>query len=150
MDDDVKQRLRQFISYLNISEREFCASIGASVAFVQNLGKSIKRAKLEAINAAYPRLNLDWLLNGSGAMLVEGEGYVIKRKPVKAAPVSSPAPADDMAARLLALVESQQKTIAEQSATISRQAATIANLSEGIKKHEAEAPGIPAASVVDL
>lgn len=147
----IQERLRDFIKYLNISEREFCQIIGVSHAYVQNMRSKVNAATRAKIEAAYPLLNTEWLLTGRGDMLLATPRPKVEIKaPNKPVPVSSPAPADDMAARLLALVESQQKTIAEQSATISRQAATIANLSEGIKKHEAEAPGIPAASVVDL
>ena len=63
--------------------------------------------------------------------------------------LEDPSPEVDITSRLLALVESQQKTISEQAATISRQAATIEKLAEGSKKVSVEAPGILAPAGVD-
>lgn len=58
----------------------------------------------------------------------------------------SPAPASDsMASRLLALVESQQQTIAQLTENNSR----LTRLVEAYKKAPAAAPGIPAPAVVD-
>lgn len=138
----IKERLKSFIAFLNISEREFCRVIGVSATYVQSLGSRINRTTLNAMKGAYPLLNTEWLLTGRGEMLLDApRGVVVASEPEASA-------ADDMASRLLALVESQQKTIAEQAATISRQAATIEKLAEGSKKH-LEAQAIPAPSVVD-
>lgn len=145
MDSDVKTRLRQFISYLNKSEREFCASIGASAAFVQNLGASIKRQKLEAINAAYPRLNLDWLISGRGDMLMLSGDYILAPKIEKSKPKAAPDPVEGMGGRLLALVESQQKTIENLTESNNR----LSRMLDEYKKHSAAAAGIPAVSAVD-
>lgn len=60
-------------------------------------------------------------------------------------PEAAPAPADDMASRLLALVESQQQTIAQLTENNSR----LTRLVEAYKKAPAAAPGIPAPAVVD-
>lgn len=142
---NVKERLKAFIAFLNISEREFCRAIGVSATYVQSLGNRINRSTLNAMQRAYPLLNTEWLLNGSGEMLLDP-------RMSEKMPLASEAPKNfdnDMAGRLLALVESQQKTIAEQAATISRQAATIEKLAEGSKKVAVEAPGILAPAGVD-
>ncbi len=117
---NIQERLRAFISYLNISEREFCRTIGVSPTYVQTIGSKVKRSTLNAMQAAYPLLNVSWVLNGSGSMLLdEPAAPVVLPEEKKAAPVAAPAN-NDMALRLLALVESQQRTLADNAATIKR------------------------------
>lgn len=146
---NVQKRLKDFIKYLNISERDFCQSIGVSHAYVSNVKSKINASTREAMERAYPSLNIEWVLTGRGAMLLDEPRVfeeVVREKSVEIPRVPA---VNDMAGRLLALVESQQKTIAEQAATISRQAATIEKLAEGSKKVSVEAPGILAPAGVD-
>lgn len=150
MEEDLKTRLRAFISSLNISEREFCGAIGASPAFVQNLGRTIKRPKLEAISAAYPRLNIGWLLSGRGNMIIQpgedpGLPFGVSTEKTKQAEVAAAPASADVASRLLALVESQQQTIAQLTENNSR----LTRLVEEYKKAPAVAPGILAPAGVD-
>lgn len=141
----IQERLKEFIQYLNISEREFCRSIGVSPSYVQAVRNKINAATREAMEGAYPLLNTEWVLTGRGAMLLDA--------PRKAAPdpeekpaVVAPAPASaDVASRLLALVESQQQTIAQLTENNSR----LTRLVEEYKKAPAVAPGIPAPAAVD-
>ena len=69
MEYTVKERIRLFIRYLGISERQFCLSIGASPAFVANIVKSIQPDKINSITKQYPELNAGWLMTGKGEML---------------------------------------------------------------------------------
>lgn len=69
MNNPVKQRLKDFITYKGISTRQFCLSIGASPAFVANIVKSIQPDKINSIANQYPDLNTGWLLTGEGEML---------------------------------------------------------------------------------
>lgn len=135
----VKQRLIQFVEYLGLSGREFCRRIGVGSAYINSIRKSISPDVLKTIAIQYPQLNTLWLMTGEGEMLKPAE-----------APAPPSADPEGLTARLLALVESQQKTIAEQSATISQQTATINNLSEALKKLSTDARGILAASAVAL
>lgn len=145
MGDDIKSRLQAFIKRLNISERDFCQNIGVSHSYVQNMGSKINVATRNKIAAAYPLLNLDWLLTGSGSMLLEEPAaHVVLPEEKKAPPVAAPAN-NDMALRLLALVESQQRTLADNAATIKRLSEELAAsrlkieaLSEGGLKEIAE------------
>ena len=115
-ESSVKERLKEFVSYLNISEREFCRTIGVGSAYIASIKKSIKADKLEAITKQYPQLNPVWLIRGEGEMLV----------PVRPEEGSTPkstelAPTDmlyklledakEEKARLLSIIESQQRTI---------------------------------------
>lgn len=112
----VKERLKAFVRYLNISEREFCKTIGVGSAYIASIKKSVKADKLEAISRQYPELNPIWLIRGEGSML-------LKQTPteVPTAKVDGLAPSEMLyklledangeKARLLNLVESQQRTI---------------------------------------
>lgn len=117
-ENSVKGRLKQFISYLNISEREFCRNVGVGSAYVASIKKSIPADKMEAISSQYPELNPVWLLRGDGEMLLPG----VQPKALR------PASSDDYfrpseilikllddaqneKARLLSIIESQQRTI---------------------------------------
>lgn len=65
----VKERLREYIKTLNISEREFCRQIGVSVSYVNSIRTSIQPDKMKAITERFPDLNPIWLLTGNGEML---------------------------------------------------------------------------------
>jgi transcriptional regulator with XRE-family HTH domain len=53
----VKERLREYIKTLNISEREFCRRIGVSSSYVNNIRQSIQPDKMKAIGEQFPELN---------------------------------------------------------------------------------------------
>lgn len=140
----VKERLKAFIRYLNISERDFCNSIGVSHAYVSNMKSKINAGTREAIECAYPLLNIEWVLTGRGEMLLDAPkprvAPSVEKKQEKSENFGG-----DMVSRLMALVESQQQTISELTENNSR----LTRLVEGYKKAPAAAPGIPAPSVVD-
>ena len=50
----VKERLREYIKTLNISEREFCRRIGVSSSYVNNIRQSIQPDKMKAIGEQFP------------------------------------------------------------------------------------------------
>lgn len=114
MESSVKERLKAFINYLNISEREFCRVIGVGSAYVASIKKSIKADKLKAITEQYPELNPIWLIRGQGNMLLNGEAKV---EPVTPTLLSAEMlaklleDANKEKARMLSIIESQQRTI---------------------------------------
>mgnify|MGYP002583998262 CR=1 FL=1 len=65
----VKERLREYIKTLNISEREFCRQIGVSSSYVNNIRQSIQPDKMKAIGEKFPELNPMWLLTGDGLII---------------------------------------------------------------------------------
>ena len=112
----VKERIKKFIAYLNISEREFCRTIGVGSAYIASIKRSIKADKLEAITEQYPQLNPGWLMRG------EGERLLSVRPEADAMPKSAEIAPSEMLyklledakeekARLLSIIESQQRTI---------------------------------------
>jgi hypothetical protein len=68
----MKKRLIEFLAYLGIGQNKFETTIGTSTGFVSKVGDSIRKANLAKISAAYPELNISWLLTGEGGMLKSG------------------------------------------------------------------------------
>ena len=56
METSVKERLKQFIDTLNISEREFCRRIGVSSSYVMSIKSLFNRIKCKLL--AYSSRNL--------------------------------------------------------------------------------------------
>jgi hypothetical protein len=67
----LKQRLAEFLAYLNIGQAKFAETVGLSKGFANNAGDSIRSDNLQKISNAYPELNLVWLIMGEGEMLKE-------------------------------------------------------------------------------
>lgn len=65
----IKDRLQQYLSEIDISQRKFEMSIGMSNGWVNNLGGSIRDVTLSKIKSTYPELSIPWLLTGEGEML---------------------------------------------------------------------------------
>ena len=72
--ETLKERLEYFLKSKRIRKTEFGRSIGVSAAFVTSIRKSIQPDKIEAIKAAYPDLNITWLLTGEGDMMESDVG----------------------------------------------------------------------------
>lgn len=117
METSVKERLKQFINTLNISEREFCRRIGVSSSYVMSIKKSIQPDKMQAISIHFPELNPLWLLLGQGEMLLsDGKKEGEQRQNTGGLPSSELLAklleeANSEKARLLSIIESQQRTI---------------------------------------
>lgn len=69
MKTPVKQRLVQFIKYMNLTQKEFEERCDMSNGYVSNIRKSIGTDKLQNIVQQFPELDRDWLLYGEGTML---------------------------------------------------------------------------------
>lgn len=68
----VKDRLKTFIQYKNLSIRQFTIMIGVSEGYVANIRSSIQPDKINSIAKCFPELNTGWLLTGEGPMLKTG------------------------------------------------------------------------------
>lgn len=69
MQELVKDRLIAYLKSKGISNTEFGRRIGVSSAYISSMRKSLQPDKAEKIAAAFPDLNLGWLLTGEGEML---------------------------------------------------------------------------------
>ena len=118
MDEEntVKSRLKAFVAYLNMSEREFCRTIGVGSAYIASIKKSIKADKLKAISRQYPELNPVWLIRGDGEMLQRRNNNSTQSEQTANIAPSEMLyrlleDAKEEKARLLSIIESQQRTI---------------------------------------
>lgn len=68
-DQNVKDRLIQYLKYKRVSNSEFGRRIGVSNAYVSAIRKSIQPEKIALIAKEFPDLNINWLLTGEGEML---------------------------------------------------------------------------------
>ena len=67
----VKERLKAYIKFKNISVRNFESTCGLSYGFVGNMRNSMQPDKISRISHYFPDLNTGWLLTGEGQMLKE-------------------------------------------------------------------------------
>ncbi len=132
METSVKERLKEFIKAEGISEREFCRRVGVGSAYIQSIRKSIMPDTLQQITIQFPQLNPLWLLLGEGEMFIpetkpEAEATEIRPSEMLAKLLDE---AKDEKARLLSIIESQQRIMESQQRTIE-------NLTELSKKANA-------------
>lgn len=120
----VKDRLKEFIASLGISEREFCRKIGVSSAYVESIKQSVSPKVMQTIGIHYPELNPVWLLLGKEQMIKAGDekpeanqqGGVLPSEMLAELLVEA---SNEKAwlrtenERLTSVVESQQETISE-------------------------------------
>lgn len=66
----VQERLIQFIEHKGMNKLSFSKSIGRSVSYVTNIVESIGPSSRDKIKQKYPELNMEWLIDGKGEMLI--------------------------------------------------------------------------------
>jgi transcriptional regulator with XRE-family HTH domain len=66
---DQKERIKEFIKYLKIPTKTFEEKAGLSNGYVSSIRIGIGYNANKKIAAAYPELNIVWLLTGEGSML---------------------------------------------------------------------------------
>ena len=72
MEESMKQRLMRFIKSQNLSQGKFERMCGMSNGYLCNIKQSIGSSKIQSIAMAFPQLNTEWLLTGTGSMLNDG------------------------------------------------------------------------------
>lgn len=82
----VKDRLKEFISSLNITNQKFEIECGLSNGYIANMRKGVGDDALERISNRYPELNKSWLLTGEGEMLKSGSSTADNSAPGKMIP----------------------------------------------------------------
>lgn len=120
----VKERLKEFIASLGISEREFCRKIGVSSAYVESIKQSVSPKVMQTISIHYPELNPVWLLLGKEQMIkaddekpeANQQGGVLPSEMLEELLVEARTEKARLLAnneKLTAIIESQQETLAE-------------------------------------
>lgn len=69
----IKDRITTFINSLGLTNAEFERVCGLSNGFVKNTNDRIRKSSLNLIATQFPQLNMDWLVNGVGDMLLPEE-----------------------------------------------------------------------------
>lgn len=64
-----KERLKQFISYCELTQRQFVGKAQISLSVLQGAGHTLSTLSVHRISKAFPELNVGWLLTGEGEML---------------------------------------------------------------------------------
>lgn len=67
--DSIKDRIKEFIKYKGLNNKQFEDRCGLGNGFVSKIGDSIRTQKLELISKSFPELNIDWITRNVGEML---------------------------------------------------------------------------------
>lgn len=68
----MEERIRQVMEYMQMKQKDFAAKIGISEASLSGVFNGRTRANnrhIEGIHKAFPQINLNWLMFGTGDML---------------------------------------------------------------------------------
>ncbi len=126
----VKERLREYIKTLKISEREFCRQIGVSTSYVNSIRTSIQPDKMKSIAEIFPELNPMWLITGEGEMLQKPNiNQVSGNNNTAVAGNGNKVTTNDIAG-MIALQKGYQEMLKEKDAQINRLISVIEKLSE--------------------
>lgn len=87
MENSVKQRLILFLEESNISQAKFEKAAGLSNGYINNLKNSPSANKLQSIFNAFPDINPDWLLTGSGEMYLSDTLSTTENKDARLVPL---------------------------------------------------------------
>jgi len=77
MENTVKERIKEFIKYKNISVRKFEILCNLSNGYINGINQTIMPNKISAISLKFPDLNTAWLLTGKGEMLLNNKSNVV-------------------------------------------------------------------------
>lgn len=67
--NNIKERIIEFLAYLDIGQGKFEKNCGISNGTVNNIKDGVSSPNIYKIVKRYPELNLDWLITGEGEML---------------------------------------------------------------------------------
>lgn len=73
MEENVKQRLMQFIKHLGMTTKSFEFRCGMSNGYIASMRKGLGVEKLNNVLLAFPELNREWLLYGEGEMIKDSD-----------------------------------------------------------------------------
>ena len=81
----LKDRVKQYCDRKNMAVTKFERTAGLSNGYFKDNLKRMSDDKVESIHRAFPDLNIDWLITGTGEML-KGEAIFINTPAIKDAP----------------------------------------------------------------
>ncbi|MFA5848595.1 MAG: helix-turn-helix transcriptional regulator [Bacteroidales bacterium] len=107
----VKERIKFFLEYKELSQSAFEKRCGLSNGYVNNIRKSISDNILQKVALTFPELNPVWLRMGEGKMLLNEEVADVKKN-------NSPRVLTDMSVEYMTLPVEIFKLIQTQAETI--------------------------------
>ena len=107
----VKERIKFFLEYKELSQSAFEKRCGLSNGYVNNIRKSISDNILQKVALTFPELNPGWLRMGEGKMLLNEEVADVKKN-------NSPRVLTDMSVEYMTLPVEIFKLIQTQAETI--------------------------------
>ena len=66
---NVKDRVKEYVSFKNMKVSYFEKEIGVSNSYVNNIVNSVSPQKIKIIREKFPDLSIEWLLTGEGEMI---------------------------------------------------------------------------------
>lgn len=156
MTSNLQDRINLIIEAKRLTRTGFANKIGvASSNFSKMLNgeQTITEKTLVKIIEAFPDVSLQWLKTGEGEMLNSKAAEEAPAPPVEKKIEAADVGLDNISVRLMALVESQQQTIANHAATIAQLTENnnrLVRLLEGYKKATApeQAAGVLSSAVL--
>lgn len=142
--DTVKERLKTFIRFSNLTIREFELKCGFSNASVNNISDSITKKKLEAISEAFPELSLEWLVFGRGEMIVSKGSVVNSTNPYTETLVTA---LNETISAKSALIEVLKEKLEQSDKTLEEYRAKIRRLQDEIDAAQKNARRNPSGAV---
>lgn len=145
--NEVSARLVEFIKSTGKTVAGFEHELGLSNGFVSKTNGRMQRVTQRTIQAAYPQLNMDWVLTGEGEMInphykpSDGVGDDDNFQPLAPNAVSGNGNninygKDNVIShdqRLIEIIQKQQDTIAEQSKQLGEYVKIISNLTKNLQ-----------------
>lgn len=129
--NSIKDRMLDFLKYLNIGQSKFEKNTGLSNGLINNIGDNLTAKTINKISAIYPELNTGWLLTGEGQMLKQ------KVKSNTSNTISEGAESSQNirnAAMLMVVLDAQAEILANQkNVTVSE---VRSSLEEAVRKRE--------------
>lgn len=150
------ERLQYFMEHFGINDNQLTVDAGLSVGLIgkaKKTGKAMNSSNIEKILTAYPELNPEWLMLGSGEMIREVNPMSDderERMEFLADAMNPYSPTNNLYAHaassnggdsttvLLKIIEARDKTVKEQSEQIANLREDIGGLKARIKQLEKE------------
>ena len=76
--DNTKERLKELIKKLKVGQNKFESICGLGNGTINNSRGGISSASIAKIIAAYPKVNVEWLVSGQGNMFKDEEEMPVK------------------------------------------------------------------------
>ena len=120
MKENIQTRLGAFIKHKGLTRKDFDLAVGLSNGASAKIGGTVRKSTINRISAAFPELNINWLLNNEGEMLRPATSIDVSQSTIGGSVVQGNGNKVSDIADLTKLLLAQQATIDRQLAIIER------------------------------